>query len=523
MKKIFLILAFLGLMLAIFYIKFIPDYNEKSELSVLREKFVKEENKSVDHKKFVILNQKFTDPTKVTEACLSCHTERGKEVMASSHWKWEREEYVKGRGVVYLGKKNVLNNFCIGTEGNDISCAKCHIGYGMGNNFKADSENNVDCMVCHDNTETYAKALEKGGAPLATLDFQNIAVNIGKPKRSNCGVCHFFGGGGNNVKHGDLEKSMFAPNKDIDVHMAVEGANLECIDCHKTKHHNISGKLYALSSMNRDRIKCEDCHSKMPHSDDIINNHTRKVACQTCHIPVYAKVNATKTHWDWSTAGKLKDGKPYEEDDKDGNHTYLSIKGSFEWGKNLKPEYTMFNGTADHYLLGDKYSDTSKPLVLNELYGKYNDNDAKIIPLKIHRAIQPYDPITQMLIQPKLYSDKVGDSALWKDFDWQKAAKAGMENVGLPFSGQISFIRTEMNLPVNHMVSKKENSVKCEECHTQNNSRLAGLKGFYMTGRDNNSLIETSGLIMIIITFFGVMIHLIIRLAYSFNIFKRKL
>ena len=41
-----------------------------------------------------------------------------------------------------------------------------------------------------------------------------------------------------------------------------------------------------------------------------------------------------------------------------GNHTYLSIKGSFKWGKILKPEYVWFNGTAEHYLIG-RYSNRS--------------------------------------------------------------------------------------------------------------------------------------------------------------------
>ena len=44
-----------------------------------------------------------------------------------------------------------------------------------------------------------------------TLDFNNIAQNVGKPKRTNCGVCHFYGGGGDNVKHGDLSSLMFEP------------------------------------------------------------------------------------------------------------------------------------------------------------------------------------------------------------------------------------------------------------------------------------------------------------------------
>ena len=112
--------------------------------------------------------------------------------------------------------------------------------------------------------------------------------------------------------------------------------------------------MYSLSSMNHNRVFCEDCHTETPHEKEILNEHTLKVACQTCHIPIYAKEKSTKMNWDWSTAGKLKNGKPYHEEDSLGNHTYLSIKGSFVWERDIKPEYQWFNGTASHYLEGDE-------------------------------------------------------------------------------------------------------------------------------------------------------------------------
>lgn len=522
MKKILILLTLIGL-LTVSTVSFLSSKEtEQEQLALLKAKLSKKTSPSVDHKKFAVLQKKFNAPQEVTEACISCHTERSKEVMQSNHWNWEREEYVEGRGIVYLGKKNAINNFCIGVEGNEQSCAKCHIGFGMTEKtFTYTDPKNIDCLVCHDNTETYAKAPEKGGAPELTLDFNNIAQNVGDPKRSNCGVCHFFGGGGNNVKHGDLEQSMFEPTREVDIHMATDGMNLQCIACHKTDKHTISGKMYSLSSMNRNRATCEKCHSENPHEVAILNKHTIKVACQTCHIPRYAKVNATKTDWDWSTAGKLKDGEPYEVDDKDGNHTYLSIKGSFKWGKNLKPDYIWFNGTANHYLLGDTVADISKPLVLNQLNGSYNDRDSRIIPVKIHRAKQPFDPVTKMLIQPKLFSDKVGEGALWKDFDWMRASQVGMKDVNLPFSGKLTFINTEMYWPINHMVSSKEKSVQCNECHSRENSRLTNLKDFYMPARDYNPMIESAGSALLILSLIGVFIHGTIRIIFSCKMKKR--
>jgi len=286
MKKIILVLVFFALVIfsAVEFLK--TGTYEPSPLMKLKEKYPVKYSPSADHSKFAELQRNFSSPQEVTEACISCHNKTHLEVMQSNHWNWEREEYIAGKGIVYIGKKNAINNFCIGIEGNEQSCAKCHIGYGMTNrSFSYTDPANIDCLVCHDNTETYAKGNELAGMPDPSLDLNLISQNVGKPKRSNCGVCHFFGGGGNNVKHGDLEESMFEPSGDVDVHMAVEGVNMQCIECHTTENHNIAGKMYSLSSMNRNRAYCEDCHTEKPHEADILNEHTIKVACQTCHIP----------------------------------------------------------------------------------------------------------------------------------------------------------------------------------------------------------------------------------------------
>jgi octaheme c-type cytochrome (tetrathionate reductase family) len=513
MKKLILILTFLGLVVVIAIGTLSEKDYEPTLLMQLKEKYPKSEKPSVNHSRFALLQQKFRSPQQITKACVTCHNMTSHQVMNGNHWNWEREEYIKGRGVVYLGKKNAINNFCIGTRGNEESCAKCHIGYGVDSEGVVYTDSsNIDCLVCHDNSEMYVKAPEKGGLPLSTLDLNKIAKSVGKPKRTNCGVCHFYGGGGNNVKHGDLDMAMFEPTKETDIHMATDGANLQCTDCHTTEQHNISGKVYSLSSMNLNRNTCEQCHTETPHNDDILNEHTLKVACQTCHIPTYAKANATKMYWDWSTAGRLKDGEPYSEEDSLGNHVYLSIKGSFIWKKNVIPDYIWFNGTASHYLKGDVIQDTTKLLFLNQLYGSYDDDESKIIPVKIHIAKQPYDPVNRILIIPKLFDERKGAGAFWKDFDWHTASEIGMRDSNLPFSGKISFIKTGMYWPVNHMVAGKENTVQCSECHTRTNSRLAGLKDFYIPGRDYSPIVDSSAKWLLILVFSGIFVHAGVRI-----------
>ncbi|MCX6136832.1 MAG: tetrathionate reductase family octaheme c-type cytochrome [Ignavibacteriales bacterium] len=509
-KPIILFLVIAGILL-LAIIAQTHRHRDPSPLLELKQKYSQRHIPSVDHTKLPALQKKFSTPQEVTLACISCHTERHKEVMRSSHWNWEREEYVPGRGITYLGKKNALNNYCIGTEGNEQSCAKCHIGYGMTDaKFGFDNPAYVDCLACHDNSSKYVKASEQAGKPEPALNLADIAQHVGSPQRTNCGTCHFFGGGGNNVKHGDLDKAMFDPSKDLDVHMSAETSDLQCPACHITKNHKMAGKMYSLSSMNRNRSTCEQCHTDRPHDDGILNEHTVKVSCQACHIPQYAKANATKVYWDWSTAGKMKNGEPYIEEDSDGNHAYMSIKGSFTWGKNLQPEYAWFNGTAGHYLLGDTIT-PYRTISINTLYGRYDDPDAKIIPVKIHRAKQIYDPQTKMLIQPILFGTEKGKGAYWKDFDWKTASAEGMKKVGLPFSGSYTFVETEMYWPVNHQVSPKNRTVPCSECHTRINGRLQALKDFYMPGRDYNAAIEWFGRGAILLSLLGVAAHALLR------------
>jgi hypothetical protein len=85
------------------------------------------------------------------------------------------------------------------------------------------------------------------------------------------------------------------------------------------------------------KISCESCHTASPHKEGKLNDHTDMVACQSCHIPEFARAHATEMTWDWSKAGKLKDGKPYIEKGEFGRPVYKSIKGEFSWEKNVVP------------------------------------------------------------------------------------------------------------------------------------------------------------------------------------------
>jgi hypothetical protein len=107
---------------------------------------------TADHSKFESLKKQFKSGPEVTEACLNCHTEAGKQIHKTKHWTWE----FPTRDGKMLGKKHAVNNFCISVEGNEARCTSCHIGYGWKDkSFDFKSEKNIDCLVCHDRTGTY--------------------------------------------------------------------------------------------------------------------------------------------------------------------------------------------------------------------------------------------------------------------------------------------------------------------------------------------------------------------------------
>lgn len=475
----------------------------------------------VNHGEFEILQQAFINPKDVTAACLSCHNKRDDELMQSTHWLWEREADIPGRGVVKIGKMNIHNNFCTGAQGNNGSCMRCHIGYGWEDEtFDFNDANNIDCLVCHDKTDTYLKQKGMAGWPATEAtataefpvpDYNLVAANVGYPDRDNCGVCHFYGGGGNNVKHGDLEEALLHTNRKVDVHMGEDGPNMVCVDCHEAPNHNIKGRSYSVSANNTNRLHCYECHTETPHNDAILDYHNNKIACQTCHIPVYAKVNATTLYWDWSTAGRRdENGNPIKEYDADHNYSYLSIKGHFVFDNMVTPEYYWFNGTVDHVLNDDTINES--PVQINRLFGSYADTNAKIWPVKVHRGKQAFDPINKQLLSVKLFAHEKGQGAFWEDLEWEEAIKQGMEYNKRNWSGEYDFIETEVYWPLNHMVSVKEETLSCNDCHIREKGRLENLNDFYLPGRDYNKLLDFSGFAIIIFSLIGVIVHAVLRI-----------
>lgn len=388
----------------------------------------------------------------VTRACLECHEDAAHQVAQTVHWTWESQPVqLPGRAEpVTVGKKNQINNFCIGIEGNWTGCTRCHAGYGWQDaTFDFAQEENVDCLVCHANTDLYAKG--SAGLPAEGVDLTAAAQSVARPTRLNCGSCHFNGGGGNAVKHGDLDESLYFPNENVDVHMGRY--DFECVDCHRTEDHNIRGYMMSVSPYEHDGVACADCHTGVIHQDARINEHLTAVACQTCHIPAGALRDATKVDWDWSSAG---------QDLPEDPHVYLKIKGSFVYADNLQPAYAWFNGNSVRYIKGDVI-DPTQPTMISAPTGSITDPGSQIWPFKIHTGRQPYDALYDYLLIPKT----VGEGGYWTDFNWDQAFRLNVANTGLAYSGQYDFAPTVMYWTQTHMVQPKEKALLCNDCHAE--------------------------------------------------------
>ncbi|MDF2153572.1 tetrathionate reductase family octaheme c-type cytochrome [Vibrio sp. CAU 1672] len=494
---------------------------------------------TADHSQFSELQKPFSTGPEVTQACLECHTEAAKQIHQTTHWTWA---FDAGFGDKVVGKKQVINNFCISTASNEPRCTSCHIGYGWRDNtFDFTSQRNVDCLACHDNSGQYRKFPTDAGHPnyqdkewpkgsgktLPAVDLANAAQSVGSPSKATCGSCHFYGGGGDGVKHGDLDSSLLHPSRDLDVHMSSDGAGFACHDCHTTSGHNTAGSRYQINAKDLDgidypghgdqnRASCESCHGLTPHQGNRLanrlNEHVSSIACSTCHVPEYARERKTKTGWDWSTAG---DKSQKTTKDNEGYVTFTPKKGHFTWQRNVTPDYACFNGDMSYTVLGEQvYPDDNGVIALTMPQGACGDKDSRVWPFKIMRSKQPYDSENHLMVTPHLFGKD--SNAFWKHFDWQKAAVAGMQASEQNYSGELTFVDTRYHFPIVHMVAPKDKALRCADCHNAN-GRLTKLSGFYIPAQSANDWIDSLGWTVVIFTLVISLCHGLFRILARRN------
>ncbi len=419
-----------------------------------------------NHDEYFLVND-YVDATTCTQS--GCHPNADNQLMSTVHWNWESSPnaIAGSQGSEDHGKNDLINNFCIAIPGNEGRCTQCHAGYGYADDtFDFSDVSKMDCLVCHDQTGTYAKAPKTAGNPDPVVDLQFVAQSCdkGEPTRNNCGACHFYAGGGDNVKHGDLAAALNEATFEMDVHMNATGMNFSCQRCHDTMGHEIAGQ--GLHFPTEGETDCTDCHSISNHA--VIGGsakHLESVACQTCHIPTFSRAKSTKVEWYWATAGQ---DIPVEDIpiDEFGNPTYNKLKGDFVFDMFVEPEILWYNHEWDRMVVGQNDTWTQVPVVIAAPTATIDTTGAKLYPFKKMIGNQPADMGNQRILSPHLFGvSETYPSPYWGVWDWNLALQEGAAYTGLPYSGEWGFVDTVMYLSINHEVAPATEARQCIDCH----------------------------------------------------------
>ena len=426
-----------------------------------------------------------------SDTCLQCHTTQAHEVHASVMYQWEGATPDMTSGPEKQGKiSGAVNSYCINILGNWDACGNCHVGLGEPPTPEATQEQleNIDCMVCH--PQAYRRKKVDGrfvpDEAAMTITMDEAARTVHPPGRYNCLQCHAKAGGGDSVKRGDLTLAQISTtDRNFDVHMSTSGGDMKCQQCHTFTDHKVAGKGSDLRPTDSaDVLECSDCHQPMTtadgHEGEYVERHIARVACQTCHIPIYAKdaadssaSEATETHRTWLTT----------------HSTAAPFHPAMQKENDLTPEYRFWNRKSSNYLLHDtavidpatgRYP-TSRPI------GDVADAQAKLFPFKYKTAEQPFAENEQKLIA-------LDTSVFFATGDPIAATEQGLVNMGLSASEPYSWVETDTFQMLNHQVSSSDAALECNDCHgSTGRMDLQGELGYALKGPKSQVCFQCHG------------------------------
>ena len=412
--------------------------------------------------------------------CIGCHDDEANQVHASTHYKWlgEAPDMTNGEFILQGKLTNAVNSYCVNIEGNWPVCGSCHAGLGKRPDDITAGLENIDCLVCHNEEYSTTRKRLADGTMGVDNPTDNMVQNIHEPTRANCLSCHAKAGGGDGVKRGDLSLAL-ANNTDshFDYHMSSTGANLSCQSCHTFENHKTIGKgsdIRPTDDLARGaELSCTNCHA-----DDVnehpteVRHHLDHIACQSCHIPTYAKV-ATETHRDWATHHDGTDATTCSEANPCPGHPHT------DKASNLIPEYKWWNRKSDNYLLGD---DASRTYDADK--GTYPTSiplgdvtDGKLYPFKYKTAVQPMTTADKRLIALDTFE------YLKNTGNVTTSVKNGLINMGYSADENYEWITTDTYQMINHGSGNSDDRLACSDCHN-NTSRmdLQGSLGYNLNG-----------------------------------------
>lgn len=416
--------------------------------------------------------------------CKDCHATQASAMYQSVHYQWKGSAAEMTTGPAIQGKmdtvdgSSALNAYCINIQGNWGPCAACHIGTGAKpvatSNPTSTQLAGIDCLICHNDTVNAPYSRVRNATtglfePAAGLNM-NLVVqksNI-KPVRKNCLGCHARAGGGDAVKRGDIALASGTSNDVLyDVHMAGTGANIQCQGCHTFTAHRVAGRGSDLRPQDSTvQMSCSTaaCHPgknsfTSGHASYDTYKHVGRVACQTCHLPKYAKnagdtvaneateIDRTWQHAEWNATLNRFEPMPTKAND-------------------LIPKYAFWNGTS----WGNNSFDAA---VLDPATGAYKvsrPNGAIADPFGTKLYPFKYKTATQALADGKivpLSTAKFFATGLYDD-----AVRDGLVYMGLPSTTPYTTIVTdELQLLKHQIPTYAGNVLACAACH-ENTARM---------------------------------------------------
>ncbi|MBW9258745.1 MAG: hypothetical protein K1566_16345 [Candidatus Thiodiazotropha sp. (ex. Lucinisca nassula)] len=326
--------------------------------------------------------------------------------------------------------------------------------------------------------------VDLGGSPMMQ-DRVSAAQSVHATTRKSCLNCHAKAGGGDGTKRGDLSSALIDPAPSIDIHMSSSGENLSCADCHDAGGHRVKGRGLDLRPNDvPEHFTCESCHDQ-PHGDYSNRNggsrdkHATRVACQTCHIPTYAKGVPTETNRDW----------------EDPHFSAAACNGRGGWlpredkALNLTPTYHWFDGTSQVYVLGEDLADYpvtvledgSDAITLGQPNGWVNKQNAKIYPMKEHTSKSAVHDASNSLIAHSTFE-------FFRTGSFDTAVQHALEQTGRSGdSYSVKKVHTFQTL--NHGVEDSSAALECGACHASLSGGplrmdLANDLGYGMKGKE---------------------------------------
>lgn len=418
-------------------------------------------------------HQEYFEHYEGTATCLECHESEAETFFHSQHYQWKAlATNVEGAEDQELGKINMINDFCTNPIPNWIEvvtnedgkvleqgCSKCHAGLGAipSTEMSRDQLENIDCLICH--ASGYRRDLyenEDGSLEWKPILWKNregldsVSKRISLPTKVMCLRCHAGSGGGPNFKRGDIEYYMTEADYDFDVHMDIDGNDLQCIDCHAGSDHRIPGPGADIAGdeLPDTRVGCdtEACHGSSPHEKSLLNTHTKRVYCTACHIPEFAKEDPTNMKRDWSAG--------IWDEDK-GKFTFTGVLES-----SVVPAYQWWNG---HSVIMQRSGvpvevDLRGRIKVAVPVGSKDDPNSKIYAFKEYEAVMP-------VLKEQRWIAPIQTGDFYRHGDMTEAVQTATEAYYGIEDADFEWMPTIHYMGLFHEVAPSYSALRCLDCH----------------------------------------------------------